>query len=145
MHTISFSFFFFFRHLSYKRGLAKGLPFTHVNTGGGLGTVYLPSGAANPPPSIPEWTQLVAAGVEKACSDLAVPLPHLLVEAGRCLVSASTVTLYTVGGTKRVPGVRTFVSIDGGLSDNLRPVLYKAAYQGVVANKMPLSREQALV
>jgi diaminopimelate decarboxylase len=118
----------------FVAGLRAGLPFTHLNVGGGLGTRYLPTDPV--PPSIAEWARTVAEGTHKAAQAAGLStLPHLMVEAGRCLVSASTTTLYTVGAIKHTPGLKTFVSVDGGLSDNPRPILYRAAYQAVVANR----------
>ncbi|MCJ7823200.1 MAG: diaminopimelate decarboxylase, partial [Armatimonadetes bacterium] len=64
-----------------------------------------------------------------------LPLPRLMVEPGRRLVGEAGTTLYTIGGVKEIPGVRTYVSVDGGMSDNPRPALYGARYDAIVANK----------
>jgi diaminopimelate decarboxylase len=61
---------------------------------------------------------------------------RLLVEPGRALVGQAAVAVYTVGAVKRIPGVRTYVSVDGGMGDNIRPALYSARYTAWVANKM---------
>jgi diaminopimelate decarboxylase len=79
-------------------------------------------------------TSLVAAVVE-GCRRRGLPLPELILEPGRSLVAQAGVALYTVGGRKVIPGVRTYVSIDGGLADNPRPALYQAKYTALLANR----------
>ncbi len=63
------------------------------------------------------------------------PVPRILVEPGRSLVGNAGVTLYTVGTVKEIPGVRTYVAVDGGMSDNLRPMLYGSRYEAIVADR----------
>ena len=65
-----------------------------------------------------------------------LPVPRILVEPGRSIVATAGVTAYTVGTIKQLPGIRTFVSVDGGMSDNIRPMLYQAKYEAVLANRM---------
>jgi diaminopimelate decarboxylase len=77
---------------------------------------------------------LVAAIVE-GCRRRNLPLPELILEPGRSLVAQAGVALYTVGSRKVIPGVRTYVSIDGGLADNPRPALYQAKYTALLANR----------
>jgi diaminopimelate decarboxylase len=62
--------------------------------------------------------------------------PTLVIEPGRAIVGPAGVALYTVGTRKEIPGVRTYVSVDGGMSDNIRPALYEALYEAVVADRM---------
>ena len=64
------------------------------------------------------------------------PMPRVLIEPGRSLVGKAGVTAYTVGTIKEVPGIRTYLSVDGGMSDNLRPMLYQAEYEAVIANRV---------
>jgi diaminopimelate decarboxylase len=100
--------------------------------GGGWGVPYHPS---DPPmPVEPFVTDLVAA-TATSCHRRGLPLPELTLEPGRSLVAQAGVALYTVGGRKVIPGVRTYVSIDGGLTDNPRPALYQAKYTAVLANR----------
>ena len=66
--------------------------------------------------------------VEKACADAGLRVPHLAVEPGRAIAGPGTVTVYEVGTVKDLPGLRTYVSVDGGMSDNIRPALYGARY-----------------
>jgi diaminopimelate decarboxylase len=122
---------------------ARGLPITELDIGGGLGICYTES---DDPPSIEEWVQTVAAGVIRACEAESVPLPRLLCEPGRSLIGSACVTAYTVGSQKTVPGIRTYVAIDGGMSDNPRPITYQSIYRALVANRMsaPLTQRTTL-
>jgi diaminopimelate decarboxylase len=95
-----------------------------LNLGGGLGIAYT---ADDHPPSIEEY---VDALVRHAPDDVKV-----LCEPGRALVGNAGVTVYTVGTVKRIPGVRTYVDVDGGMSDNLRPMLYGARYEAEIADR----------
>ncbi|MEM9004735.1 MAG: diaminopimelate decarboxylase [Cyanobacteria bacterium P01_F01_bin.86] len=109
------------------------LPITELDIGGGLGICYT---EADDPPSIDHWVQVVAEAVTKACQEYGVKLPRLLCEPGRSLIGSACVTAYTVGSQKTVPGIRTYVAVDGGMSDNPRPITYQSVYQTVVANRM---------
>jgi diaminopimelate decarboxylase len=64
-----------------------------------------------------------------------LPMPRVMVEPGRSIVGRAGVTLYRVGATKTIPGVRTYASVDGGMSDLLRPMLYGAVYEPLLANR----------
>ncbi|MEO0855022.1 MAG: diaminopimelate decarboxylase, partial [Cyanobacteria bacterium J06648_11] len=98
----------------------------------GLGIRYVES---DDPPSIAEWTTTVSQGVTHAFESAGLPLPKLLCEPGRSLIGSSTITAYTVGGRKVVPDIRTYVTVDGGMSDNPRPITYQAEYTPVLANR----------
>jgi diaminopimelate decarboxylase len=98
--------------------------FPLLNLGGGLGIAYT---AEDRPPSIEEY---VDALLRHAPEDVTV-----LCEPGRALVGNAGVTVYTVGTVKRIPDVRTYVSVDGGMSDNLRPMLYGARYEAEIADR----------
>ena len=117
----------------FKKALDFGLPVTELNVGGGLGIRYIES---DDPPSITDWVKTVCDAVTKACETRGLALPKLISEPGRSMVATSCVTAYTVGGRKVIPNVRTYVSVDGGMSDNPRPITYQSLYQVVVANKM---------
>jgi diaminopimelate decarboxylase len=95
-----------------------------LNLGGGLGIAYT---ADDHPPSIEDY---VDALLRHAPDDVKV-----LCEPGRALVGNAGVTVYTVGTVKRIPGVRTYVDVDGGMSDNLRPMLYGARYEAEIADR----------
>jgi len=110
-----------------------GLPARELNVGGGLGIRYT---EADDPPSIGEWTATVAQAVEAACTEAEVPLPKLICEPGRSLVGTTGITAYTVGSRKQVPEIRTYIAVDGGMSDNARPITYESVYRSLLANKM---------
>jgi len=78
----------------------------------------------------------VAESVAKACEVQQVPLPKLLSEPGRSLIGSACVTAYTMGSQKTVPGIRKYVTVDGGMSDNPRPITYQSQCRAVVANRM---------
>ncbi len=107
--------------------------FDVYDLGGGLGVAYT---AQDRPPSIPEYVGVKLAAL-RAATDLAPAT--VLLEPGRALVANSTVTLYTVESVKR--GVSTYVAVDGGMSDNLRPMLYGAVYEAALANRMEAGGE----
>ena len=110
-----------------------GLTIQELNIGGGLGIRYTES---DDPPSIDQWVKVVCESVIAACQTHTIPLPKLLSEPGRSLIGSACVTAYTIGGEKTVPGIRTYVSVDGGMSDNPRPITYQSIYRAVVANRM---------
>ncbi len=95
-----------------------------LNLGGGLGIAYT---AEDSPPSIEEYVEALLRHVPDGVT--------VLCEPGRALVGNAGVTVYTVGTVKRIPDVRTYVSVDGGMSDNLRPMLYGARYEAEIADR----------
>jgi diaminopimelate decarboxylase len=99
-----------------------------LNVGGGLGIAYLDS---DEPPKIDDYVEVKVKGVQRVFD----PAPRILVEPGRSLVGNAGVTAYRVGTVKEIPGVRTYVAVDGGMSDNLRPMLYGALYEAVIADR----------
>lgn len=116
-----------------KKAAQYGLNVSELNVGGGLGICYNES---DDPPSIDEWVKIVAESMIKACEAEKMPLPKLLCEPGRSLIGSSCITAYTVGGRKTVPGIRTYISVDGGMSDNPRPITYQSICRAVIANRM---------
>lgn len=104
-------------------GFVTSLGLPELCIGGGLGVPYVAGESA---PSISEW----ASAVRRACSDAGVPAAvRLTAEPGRAIVASAAITLYRVGTIKDLPGIRTYVSVDGGMSDNPRPVLYGSGYE----------------
>ena len=101
-----------------------------LNLGGGLGIAYLRDDLPVP---IAEYARRLLAAVDAECASLGVPRPRLSVEPGRSIVGPAGVTLYRVGTVKDIPGVNTYVAVDGGMSDNPRPALYGARYEFVPA------------
>lgn len=104
-----------------------------LDVGGGFAIQYT---LDNPAPPISVYAEVIASGVIDKCQQLELPLPRLVIEPGRSIVGSAGVALYTVGVVKEIPGVRRYVSVDGGMADNIRPALYGAKYEAVVADKM---------
>ncbi len=109
-----------------------GVTLKELNLGGGLGIAYTPEDA---PPAIAELADTIAEALEQAAQRHGFPMPTLVLEPGRSIVGTAGTTLYTAGPVKDIPGVRTYVAVDGGLSDNPRPALYEAQYTALVANR----------
>jgi diaminopimelate decarboxylase len=82
-----------------------------------------------------EWAMVLAGALTSACQRHGLPLPELAVEPGRSIVGPAAVALYRVGAIKEIAGVRHYVSVDGGMADNIRPALYGARYTAEVANR----------
>lgn len=112
----------------FVEGLKDRFQCKLLNVGGGLGIAYTDE---DRPASIEEYVELKVRAVKKNFD----PVPRILVEPGRSLVGNAGVTIYTVGTIKEIPGVRTYVAVDGGMSDNLRPMLYGASYQPLIADR----------
>lgn len=103
-----------------------------VDVGGGLGIAYT---AEDKPATIDEFAEVTVSSLVAACKKYGVKEPRLITEPGRSMVATPGVTLYTVGILKTLPGIRKYVAVDGGMSDNIRTALYHADYEPVVANK----------
>lgn len=103
-----------------------------LNVGGGFGISYT---EADKPKPYGEYMRLVACALKKKAADLQYPVPFMVIEPGRSVVASAGISLYTVGHVKEIPGVRTYVSIDGGMTDNPRYALYQSAYTALLANK----------
>jgi diaminopimelate decarboxylase len=99
-----------------------------LNVGGGLGIAYTDE---DEPPPVDAYAEVKVKGAARVFD----PVPRILVEPGRSLVGNAGVTVYRVGTVKEIPGVRTYVAVDGGMSDNLRPMLYGARYEAVIADR----------
>jgi len=102
------------------------------NIGGGLGIRYT---ASDQPSSITEFAEIAVGAVHDGAARHGIDMPKLFVEPGRSIAGKACVTAYTVGTVKDIPGVRTYVAVDGGMSDNLRPMLYDSRYEAMLANK----------
>ncbi len=117
--------------LAAQIGDATGVTVDEINLGGGLGVPYTTDDLDAP--SIADFATFVRDSYDDAC--VAVPLeprPRLCVEAGRSIAGPAGITLYTVGAIKEIAGVRTYVAVDGGMSDNPRPSTYGASYEAFV-------------
>ncbi|MEP6462030.1 MAG: diaminopimelate decarboxylase, partial [Frankiaceae bacterium] len=116
--------------LSAEHGDRAVLP--ELNLGGGLGIAYTDADAPMP---VAELAEALTAAVGKECAAVGLDTPRLAVEPGRAIAGSTTVTLYEVGTVKELPGLRTYVSVDGGMSDNIRTALYGAHYTAVLASR----------
>ena len=103
-----------------------------LDLGGGLGIRYTEK---DEPPTIAELAEVICSTLLERLERHSLPAPRLILEPGRSVVGDAGITLYTVGVVKEIPDLRTYVSVDGGLSDNPRPALYDAEYEAVVANR----------
>jgi diaminopimelate decarboxylase len=117
----------------------RDLKVDEVSIGGGLGVAYVAGEFA---PSITEWGAAVKQAYEAAGIEARVSA-----EPGRSIAAQAAVTVYTVGTVKHIPGIRTYVSVDGGMSDNPRPVLYGSGYEAFLprAVEAPRPRRVAVV
>ncbi|MBI4332298.1 MAG: diaminopimelate decarboxylase [Chloroflexi bacterium] len=109
-----------------------GLALQELSIGGGFAVSYV---LDRPAPPIAAYAEAIATAVREACRQRRLAGPALVIEPGRSIVGRAGVALYSVGAVKRIPGVRTYVSVDGGMADNIRPALYGAKYEVLVANR----------
>ena len=106
---------------------------TEVDFGGGIGVYYTEN---DTPKSIKEFCDAIINKCEEKCNKLKMKIPTLIIEPGRSLVANAGSTLYSIGSIKEIKDVRTYVSVDGGMTDNIRPSLYQAGYECAIVNKM---------
>jgi diaminopimelate decarboxylase len=99
-----------------------------LNVGGGLGIAYT---AKDQPASIEDYVDTKVREVQQSFD----PVPRIMIEPGRSLVGNAGITVYRIGTVKEIPGVRTYVSVDGGMSDNMRPMLYGSRYEAAIADR----------
>jgi diaminopimelate decarboxylase len=111
-------------------------PLEELSIGGGLGVAYVEGEDA---PTIVEW----ADAVHRACARAGIDA-RVTAEPGRSIVAAAAVTLYTVGTIKDLPGIRTYVAVDGGMSDNPRPVLYGSGYETFLPRAVEAERDRVV-
>ncbi|MBI5289420.1 MAG: diaminopimelate decarboxylase [Chloroflexi bacterium] len=111
---------------------ANGLRLREYSPGGGFASQYV---RERPAPDINVYAEAIISSFKRRCEENGLPLPHLFVEPGRSLVARACVALYTVGARKQIEGLRTWVSVDGGMADNIRPAIYDAKYEAVVVNR----------
>jgi diaminopimelate decarboxylase len=111
---------------------AYGYRAAELNLGGGFGIRYLPG---DPDPDLGYFLDPMMELVARASSDAGIPAPKVTIEPGRWIIGEAGITLYTVRSVKTIPGIRTYVGVDGGMADNIRPALYDARYHAVCANK----------
>lgn len=110
-----------------------------LNLGGGFGIKYLNS---HDPQPFEVFMERVAKVVTEQCDELNISRPFIYIEPGRSIAAPAGITLYTVGARKEIPDIRTYVSVDGGMADSPRYILYKSEYEAIVANKANEERSE---
>ncbi|WP_372629162.1 diaminopimelate decarboxylase [Cohnella sp.] len=115
--------------------------FTVLNLGGGFGIRYV---EGDQPLPLGTYVQAIADAVRTTCENASFPLPEIWIEPGRSIVGDAGTTLYTVGTSKDIPGVRKYIAVDGGMTDNPRPALYESKYEAVLANRANDSAEEVV-
>ena len=111
----------------------EGLDLREISPGGGFAIAYTKEQI---PPTIAQYAEAIAGSLSDTCRSLGMDLPQLVVEPGRSITGPAGVALYRVGAVKDIPGVRKYISVDGGMGDNIRPALYEAVYEAVVVGKL---------
>jgi diaminopimelate decarboxylase len=109
-----------------------GFTLEHFSPGGGFGIAYT---NADEPLSVETWATALASTIIAGCERNGLQLPVVTIEPGRSIAGPSAVAVYSVGAVKHLPGIRTYVSVDGGMADNIRPALYDARYTAALANR----------
>ncbi len=105
---------------------------SELDLGGGFGIKYVEN---DNPPDYEAYMQRVSAVVNSECESLGIKRPFIMIEPGRSIAGPAGITLYTAGAVKEIPDIRTYVSVNGGMVDNPRYILYQAEYEALVANK----------
>ena len=114
------------------------LDFDEINLGGGYGIKYTED---DTPLSLFDLGEVVISAMNENCEKYGIKKPKIYLEPGRSTICTSGVTIYKIGNIKHIPNVRTYVAVDGGMTDNIRPALYGAKYTAVLANKMNSDEE----
>ena len=115
-----------------------GIEIRELNLGGGFGIKYLDSD--NPAP-FQNYLANVSKVIRSQCAEKNIKMPFILIEPGRAVVGDAGATLYTVGAVKEIPSVRTYVTVDGGMCDNPRYILYRSQYEAAIADKFSQERD----
>lgn len=120
--------------LDFAAGMQNqhGVELEQLSPGGGFGIAYTD---ADTPPSPARWARLMADAMTEGCESRNLPMPVVVVEPGRAIAGPAGIAVYRVGTRKEIPEVRTYVSVDGGMADNIRPSLYEAVYTADIANR----------
>ncbi|MBI3976815.1 MAG: diaminopimelate decarboxylase, partial [Chloroflexi bacterium] len=118
-----------------------GLPLEEISPGGGFAIQYV---RETPPPSPDDYAEAIVSALLEGLDAGGFGRPTLIVEPGRAIVGRAGVAVYTVGARKEIPGVRTYVSVDGGMADNIRPAIYGSRYEALVANRANAPAEERI-
>ena len=119
--------------LRFAAGLREqGLNLQEFSPGGGFAIAYTRN---DQPPAAADYAEAIVGSLAAACDELGMEQPNLVIEPGRSIIGPAGVALYRIGAIKEIPGIRTYVSVDGGMGDNIRPALYQASYEVLSANR----------
>ena len=120
--------------LGFARGMSQKFGFNlgEFDIGGGFAVPYTLESVV---PTVADYARAVTGKLDGLISELGLNRPRLIVEPGRAIIAQAGVALYKVGAVKEIPGVKKYVCVDGGISDNIRPALYGAKYEALVANR----------
>lgn len=123
--------------MDFIKEIAKEYKFyiEELNLGGGFGIYY---NEEDDPSDIEEYSETIIKTIEELTYEYKLPSPKILIEPGRAIVGPAGTTLYTVGSVKEIPGIRKYIAVDGGMFENIRPALYGAKYESILANKAEL-------
>jgi diaminopimelate decarboxylase len=124
-----------------EMGERHGVPLREFSPGGGWGIAYTPEDDPRP---TREVATTVGEAVHAQLARRGLGEPRVFIEPGRSIVGQAGVALYTVGGIKRIPGVRVYASVDGGMADNIRPAIYGARYDAIVADRVEAPPEETV-
>ena len=122
----------FARALEVVAGFSEPLGLPELSVGGGLGVAYLESESA---PSITEWGEMLS----EACNQLGINA-RVSAEPGRSIAAQAAITVYSIGTIKEIPGIRTYIAVDGGFGDNPRPMLYGSGYTAFAPTRITEQR-----
>jgi diaminopimelate decarboxylase len=118
---------------AYEMKRKYGFELKELDVGGGFGVKYTLESQDTP---VSTFAETITSTIIERCRKLRLARPKLIIEPGRYIVAQAGVALYTVGAVKEIPGVRWYVSVDGGMGDNIRPALYGSKLEAVMANRM---------
>ncbi len=128
--------------LRFAAGLREqGLNLQEFSPGGGFAIAYTRN---DRPPAPDDYAEAIVSTLTATCAELGMDQPSLVIEPGRSIIGPAGVALYRIGAIKDIPGIRTYVSVDGGMGDNIRPALYQASYEVLSANR-PAAEPDATV
>ena len=128
--------------LRFAAGLREqGLDLQEFSPGGGFAIAYTRD---DQPPAPDDYAAAIVGTLTATCAELGMEQPSLVIEPGRSIIGPAGVALYSIGAIKHIPGIRTYVSVDGGMGDNIRPALYQATYEVLSANR-PAAEPDATV
>ena len=117
---------------AYQMNKKYGFELEELDLGGGFPVRYTVN---SPSIKIANFAEAIVSKIVSKCNALDVPLPSLTIEPGRAMVARAGIALYKTGMTKNISGLKHYVSVDGGMADNIRPALYEAEYEAILANK----------